>query len=87
MKKPLAFALRLLALAAVLAFVSVILGPVGVERSPYTSALSDLAATDAYAGRPGNCTKSCVDGLTCERATPGARCVLVSGGGCRNFPC
>ena len=78
---------RTLFLVAVLATAQIVTGVSSPSRSPYLSALSDMAAQSALAA-PGCNNKTCEKdprkGPTCFQAT-GSNCKVA--GGCTSTPC
>ena len=78
---------RTLTLVAVLATAQIVTGVSSPARSPYLSALSDMAAQSALAA-PGCNNKTCEKdprkGPTCFQAT-GSNCKVS--GGCTSTPC
>ncbi len=78
---------RTLTLVAVLATAQIVTGVSSPARSPYLSALSDMAAQSALAA-PGCNNKTCEKdprkGPTCFSAT-GSNCKVA--GGCTSTPC
>lgn len=78
---------RTLTLVAVLATAQIATGVSSPARSPYLSALSDMAAQSALAA-PGCNNKTCEKdprkGPTCFQAT-GSNCKVA--GGCTSTPC
>ena len=61
MRTPVTFAVKFLAVIAVLGLVSFVLAPASHVSGPYISALSDLAASSALAAKPGCPNKQCVN--------------------------
>ena len=78
---------RILVIVAVLATAQIVTGVLSPARSPYLSALSDMAAQSALAA-PGCNNKTCEKdprkGPTCFRAN-GSNCSVS--GGCTSAPC
>jgi hypothetical protein len=77
------YTLRVAALAAVVASLSILLAP-PAAHTPYTSALSSLMISPVYAmGCP---DKACLDRATCSPAA-GYKCLHFNGKGCRSSLC
>jgi len=78
---------RILFIVAFLATVQIVIGVSSPARSPYLSALSDMAVQSALAA-PGCNNKTCEKdprkGPTCFKAT-GSNCSVS--GGCTSTPC
>ena len=84
MRKSINYALRIAALAAIVASLSILLAPPAPAHTPYTSALSSLMVSPAFAmGCP---DKACLDRATCSPAT-GYKCLHFNGKGCRSALC
>ena len=84
MRKSINYALRIAALAAVVASLSILLAPPAPAHTPYTSALSSLMTSPVYAmGCP---DKACLDRATCSPAA-GYKCLHFNGKGCRSILC
>jgi len=83
-RKSIKYALRVAALAAVVVSLSILLAPPAPTHTPYTSALSSLIVSPAFAmGCP---DKACLDRATCSPAT-GYKCLHFNGKGCRSILC
>jgi hypothetical protein len=78
---------RILVIVAVLATAQIVIGVSSPDRSPYLSALSNMAVQSALAA-PGCNNKTCEKdprkGPTCFQAT-GSNCKVA--GGCTSTPC
>ena len=84
MRKSINYALRIAALAAIVASLSILLAPPAPAHTPYASALSSLMVSPAFAmGCP---DKACLDRATCSPAA-GYKCLHFNGKGCRSILC
>ena len=84
MRKSINYALRIAALAAIVASLSILLAPPAPTHTPYASALSSLMVSPAFAmGCP---DKACLDRATCSPAA-GYKCLHFNGKGCRSILC
>ena len=85
---PLKFALRMLAIITVVAVVQLSPGPVRSGVTPYTSALSDLTASSAYAA--GGCSfRTCLfrgERQSCQSTTLFEKCAQ-KGTNCTSTSC
>jgi hypothetical protein len=84
MRKSLGFALRIVVLLAILASLSTVIAPTAPTQAPYRSALSDIAASPAYAA--GCPDKLCSHGIECVSGI-GFKCIRFNGKGCTATPC
>jgi len=83
-RKSINYALRIAALAAIVASLSILLAPPAPAHTPYASALSSLMVSPAFAmGCP---DKACLDRATCSPAA-GYKCLHFNGKGCRSILC
>lgn len=85
MRKTLKFALRLVAVVAVVALIQVALVATPPAGNPYVSALSNVSASAAYAA-PINCPNNSCGGKKGCRADHGFYCT-ISGGSCQTSKC
>jgi uncharacterized membrane protein len=76
MPRPFRLVARCLIIVAVVTATAVAIAPASPAGSPYLSALSDLAASPAFAAKPQHCHG------TCEFASPGYVCTDGSGTKC-----
>ena len=84
MRKSMKFALRVATLAVVVASLSILLAPPAPAHTPYTSPLSSLMISPAFAA--GCPDKACLDRATCSPAA-GYKCLHFNGKGCRSSLC
>jgi len=83
-RKSIKYALRIVALGAVVASLAMMLTAPTSTHTPYSSALSNLIASPAYAmGCP---DKFCADRTTCT-SLAGYKCLHFNGKGCRSSLC
>jgi len=86
MSRTLRFALRFLAVIAVVALIPSLVGAPAADRGPYLSALSTLAVPDAYAASHPHCFRTCTPKNTCTTGTLPTVC-LTSNGVCSSGTC
>jgi hypothetical protein len=91
MLRPTRIALRFVVLLAVLAGIGLVLGPADDTRSPYLSALTNLAGSALAQPACDNATCQIVfptGELFCDNDTPGFNCRAWGGGNhCEDSPC
>ncbi len=90
MRRPYGMFLRAAVLLLVVAAIAVTFAPASRGGSPYLSALSDLAASPAFAAKPANCHSLCefvAPAHTCLSDAVGSKCVRSSTGGCTTVAC
>ncbi|HKN48027.1 MAG TPA: hypothetical protein VJ144_08660 [Candidatus Polarisedimenticolia bacterium] len=83
MRRAFRMSARFLLIAAVVTAAAVLFAPPSRSSSPYVSALSDLAASPAYAAKKQNCGTACefvAPAFTCLGESPGSRCVRTTSG-------
>jgi hypothetical protein len=83
MRRTLQTALRAFAITAALSGVGIAFAPASRTSSPYLSALSDLAATQALAAKKHCANSACefvAPAFTCLGESPGSRCVRTTSG-------
>ncbi len=84
MRRSLRYAVRTAVLIAVVASLSMLNAPASPNHSPYSSALSGLAASPAFAA--GCPDKACDRGVSCF-ASAGYKCIHFNGKGCTARVC
>jgi hypothetical protein len=90
MNRSLRMTIRFAAIVLVVGALAISLAPPSRTGSPYLSALSDLAASPAFAAKGGGCHSICEfvsPGHVCLHEGSGSKCVVGSTGGCTTVPC
>lgn len=85
MRRSIRHVLQMATLFAVVASLSMLLAPLGPGQTPYSSALSTLAISPAYAAN-GCPDKACDQGISCF-ASIGFKCIRFNGKGCTATAC
>ena len=84
LRRSVKYAVRAVVLIAVVASLSMLNAPASPGLSPYSSALSGLAASPAFAA--GCPDKACDHGVSCF-ASVGYKCIRFNGKGCTATVC
>ena len=84
MRTSMKYALRVVALTAVVASLSMLLAPPAPAHTPYASALSSLMTSPVYA--MGCQNRICLDRTTCSSGA-GYKCLHFNGKGCFSSIC
>ena len=88
MRKPLSMGLRFAAIVLAVTTIAIAVAPPSSSGTPYLSALSNLAGTDAGAAGKKNCNSLCervFPGYTCLHEGSGTKCVFSNG--CTTVAC